>query len=102
MPLHADYPVFMRLVLDCFDHTVGSDRGDAQAAPKFAGGLVMRSVDLDVESAVASRKSGDGYELCDCACVFDGRGMNGIVCMCGEGFLAVLAPECECAGYVLC
>src|SRR5258708_27551755 len=101
MPLHADYPVFMRLVLDCFDHTVGSNRGYAQAAPKFADGLVMRSVDLDVESAVASRKSGDGCELGDFAAGFDARGMNGIGCIWRETFLAVLDAGVEFAGDVL-
>jgi len=32
MPLHADDPVFMRLMLDGFNHAIGSDDCDAQAA----------------------------------------------------------------------
>src|SRR5207244_9558589 len=35
MPLHADDPVFMRLMLDRFDHTVGSDDCDAQAVTQI-------------------------------------------------------------------
>src|ERR1700681_3582121 len=35
MPLHADDPVFMRLVLDGFDHTIGSQRSDSQAVPQI-------------------------------------------------------------------
>jgi hypothetical protein len=29
MPLNADHPVFVRLVLDGFDHTIGGDSGEA-------------------------------------------------------------------------
>ena len=43
MPLHADDPVFMRLVLDGFDHSIGSNRVNAQAVPKIADGVMLRS-----------------------------------------------------------
>ena len=39
MPLNANDPKFMRLMLDSFDHSIGSNRGDAQTAPKIADGL---------------------------------------------------------------
>src|ERR1700674_3724682 len=55
MPLHADDPVFMRLMLDGFDHTIGGQRSDSQAVPQIPAGLVMRGVYPDVESAFAFR-----------------------------------------------
>src|SRR5260370_27174412 len=91
----------MRLVLDCFDHTVGSNRGYAQAVAQVPDGLMMRSIDLDVESAVASRNAGNGCELGDSAAGFDARGMNGIGCIWREAFLAVLDAGVEFAGDVL-
>jgi len=67
----------MRLVLDCFDHTVGSDGRDAQAVAQIPDGLMMRSIDLDVESAVTFCEAGKGRELGDFASRRDPRGMDG-------------------------
>src|ERR1700687_6406237 len=78
MPLHADDPVFLRLVLDRSDHSVGSARGDAQAVTQIPDGLVMLGVDLDVESAVTFCEAGKGRELGDFAARLDPRGMDGI------------------------
>src|SRR6266436_404502 len=63
MPLYADDPVFVRLVLDRFDYTIGSNRGDAQAAAQIPDGLVMRSIDLHVERVVLIRLARDGGKL---------------------------------------
>src|SRR5260370_14195694 len=101
MPLHADYPVLMRLVLDCFDHTVGSDRGDAQTVTQIADGLVMRSIDLEGESAVFIRVTRNRCELSDFAAGLDPRGMDGIGRIRREAFLAVFDGGVQLAGNVL-
>src|SRR6267378_7058296 len=101
MPLHADDPVCMRLVLDRFDHSVGSDGGDAQAVTQIPDGLVMRGVDLDVEPAVTFREAGSGRELSELAAGGDPRGMDGIGCIRREAFLAVLDAGVQFAGDVL-
>jgi len=41
VPLHADNPVFMRFMLDGFDHAVRSDGCNAQAVAQIPDGLVM-------------------------------------------------------------
>ncbi len=101
MPLHADDPVFMRLMLDRFDHTVGSDGCDAQAVTQIPDGLMMRRIDLDVESAVSCCEAGDGCELSDFAARLNPRGMEGIGCIRRKTFLAVLDAGVEFAGDVL-
>jgi len=95
MPLHADDPVFMRLVLDRFDHPIGSDGSDAQAVTQIPDGLVMRGVDLDVESAVTFREAGSGRELSELAARLDPRGMDGISRNPAEDLLCCV--RCRCA-----
>src|SRR3979490_2010742 len=101
MPLHADDPVFMRLVLDRFDHTVGSDGGDAQAVTQIPDGLMMRRVDLDVESAVTFCEAGKGRELGVFAARRDPRGMDGISRIRRKTFFAVFDVGVQFAGDVL-
>jgi hypothetical protein len=101
MPLHTDDPVFMRLMLDGFNHAIGSNRRDAQTVAQVADGLVMRRVDLDVESAVSCCEAGDGCELSDFAARLNPRGMDGIGCIRRKTFLAVLNAGVEFAGDVL-
>ena len=55
--------MFMRLMLDGFDHSIGSNRGDAQTAPKIADGLMMRSVYTHAESPASILKAASGREL---------------------------------------
>src|SRR5260370_42587843 len=62
---------------------------------------MMRSIDLDVESAVATRNAGNGCELGDLAAGLDACGMNGIGCIWREACLAVLDAGVEFAGDVL-
>src|SRR6267154_1096477 len=101
MPLYADDPMFMRLVLDSFDHSIGSKRGDAQATAQIPDGLVVRSIDLDIEPAVTFSKAGNGCKLGDFASRLDSRGMYGIGCVRREAFLAVLDASVQFAGNVL-
>src|SRR5882762_2081534 len=101
MPLHADDPVFMRLVLDRFDHPIGSDGSDAQAVTQIPDGLVMRGVDLDVESAVTFREAGSGRELSELAARLDPRGMDGISRIRRKTFFAVFDVGVQFAGDVL-
>ena len=67
MPLHTDDPMFMRLMLDGFDHAVGSNRRNAQAAPKVTDGLMMGSVHLHVESAGTIPEAASCRELSELA-----------------------------------
>ena len=99
--MHADDPVFMRLVLDRFDHTVGSDGSDAQAMAQIPDGLVVRSVDLDVESAVPFCEAGKGREVGDFAARLDPRGMDGISRIRRKTFPAVFDVGVQFAGDVL-
>jgi hypothetical protein len=101
MPLHADNPVFMRLVLDRFDHSVGGERSDAQAVTQIPNGLVMRGIDLDVESAVTFCEAGSGRELSELAAWSDSRGMDGISRIRRETFFAVFDAGVQFAGDVL-
>ncbi len=73
MPLNADDPRFMRLMLDGFDHSIGSNRCDAQTAPKIADGLMMRSVYPDIESSASILKAASGRELSNLAAWLDPR-----------------------------
>ncbi len=63
MPLNADDPMFMRLMLDGFDHSIRSNRGDAQTAPQITDGLMMRSVYTHAESSATTLKAASGREL---------------------------------------
>src|SRR5712664_1540218 len=101
MPLHAYNPVFMRLMLHGFDHSIGSYCRNAQAVAQIPDGLVMRSIDLDVESAAGFRNAGNGCELGDFASRLDPRGMDGIGGIRREAFFAVLDAGVEFAGDVL-
>src|SRR6266436_3856969 len=101
MPLHADHPMLVRLMLDGLDHTIGCDCGDAQAAAQIADGLVMRSIDLDVERAVLIGVAGNGCKLIDFAPRLDPRGMYGVGRIGGQAFPAVLNFSVQLAGDVL-
>src|SRR6266849_3712600 len=61
----------------------------------------MRSVDLDVESAVFIRVTGNGSELGDFAAGLDPRGMDGIRSIRREAFLTVFDAGVQFAGDVL-
>jgi len=91
----------MRLVLDRFDHPIGSDGSDAQAVTQIPDGLVMRGVDLDVESAVTFREAGSGRELSELAARLDPRGMDGSAASGGRPFFAVFDVGVQFAGDVL-
>jgi len=67
MPLNADDPMFMRLMFDGFDHSIGSNRGDAQTGPQVADGLMMRSVYTQAESSATILKAASGRELSNLA-----------------------------------
>src|SRR5882757_4601511 len=101
MPLHADDPMFVRLVFDGFDYTVGSDCGDSQSVAQVPDGLVMGRIDLDVETAVAFRQAGNGCELGNFAARRDPRGMHGIGRIRPEACLAMLNAGVQFAGDVL-
>src|ERR1700736_6201634 len=101
MPLHSDDPMFMRLMLDGFDHAIGGDSRNAQAVPKLADGLMMRGVNLDVESALTFGQAGNGRELSEFAATGDPCGMDGIGCIRRKTFLAVLDVGMQFAGDVL-
>ena len=101
MPLHTDDPVFMRLMFDCFDHSVRGDCGNAQAVTHIPDGLVMRRVDLHVESPVWSGKSGNGGELSNCAARLDPRGMHGVRRIRRKSISTVLDAGAEFPGDVL-
>src|ERR1700730_14389237 len=58
MPLHAENPVLVRLVLTSLDHAIGCNRGNAQAMPKVSNRLVMRGVYPYVKSVAALIDSG--------------------------------------------
>src|SRR5260370_32197068 len=73
MPLNANDPMFMRLMLDGFDHAIGSKRGDAQTAAQVADGLMMRSVYPDIESSASILKAASGRELSNLAAWLDPR-----------------------------
>src|ERR1700682_6039668 len=101
MPLHADDPVFMRLVLNRVDHSVGGEGDDAQAVAQIPDGLMVRGVDLDVESAVTFCEAGKGRELGDFAARLDPRGMDGISGIRRKTFFAVFDVGVQFAGDVL-
>lgn len=101
MPLHPDHPVLVRLMLDGFNHTVGGDSGGAQAAAQIADGLVVRSIDLDVERATLIRVARNGRKLSDFATGLDSRRMDGVRRVRRETFFAVLNLSVQLAGYVL-
>src|SRR5947207_2178218 len=63
MPLHTDDPVFMRLMLDGFNHAIGSNRRDAQTVAQIADGLVMRSVYFHSEATIALFESAGSSKL---------------------------------------
>ncbi len=63
MPLDTNDPVFVRLVLDRFDHTVGSDGCDAQAVTQIPDRLVMRSVYFHCEASIALFESAGSSKL---------------------------------------
>jgi len=93
--------MFMRLVFNGFDDTVGSDCGDSQSVAQIPDGLMMGCIDLDVETAVAFRHTGNGRELGNFAARRDARGMDGIGRIRREAFLAVLNARVQFAGDVL-
>jgi len=101
VPLYADNPMFMWFVLYGFDHSIGGDRSDAQALTQIPDGLVMRRIDLDVESAVLVREAGNGRELRDFTSRLYPRSMDGIYCIRRKAFPAVFDISVEFAGDVL-
>src|SRR6266853_116372 len=101
VPLHSDDPMFVRLVLDSFDHPIGSNRGDAQAMAQIPDGLVVRSIDLDIEPAVTFREARSGCKLGDFASWLDSRGMYGVGRSGRQAFPAVLNLSVQFAGDVL-
>ena len=101
MPLHADHPMFMRLVLDGFNHAIGSDSRNAQAVPKIADGLMMRCVHLHIECAAKIGEAGNGRELSEFAARGDSRGMDGIGRIRRKSFFAVFDVGVQFAGNVL-
>ena len=101
MPLHADDPVFVWLMLDGLDHSIGCNRSNAQAASKIPDGLMMRSVYLSIESAAAMREAASGRELSNFAAGLDPSRMNGVVVCRPEPFPAVLDVGVQFAGDIL-
>src|SRR5260370_42004884 len=101
MPLHADDPVFMRLVLDRFDHTVGSDGCDAQAVTQIPDGLVMRSVYFHCEATIALFESAGSSKLSQFTAKFDSGGVHRVERVCGKASPAVLDVRVQIAGNVL-
>jgi len=93
--------MFVRLVLDSFDHPIGSNRGDAQAMAQIPDGLVVRSIDLDIEPAVTFRESRRGCKSGDFASWLDSRGMYGVGRIGRQAFPAVLNLSVQLAGDVL-
>src|SRR5258708_4870106 len=101
MPLHTDHPMFVGFMLDGFDHAVGSNRRNAQAAPKVTDGLMMGSVYLRIESAGTIREAASCCELGELAACLDLRRMDGIGRIRRKSFFAVLDFRVQLAGYVL-
>src|SRR5258706_14373355 len=76
MPLHAENPVLVRLVLNSLDHTIGRDRGNAQAMPEVSNRLLMRGVYPYVESAATLLHAVAGRQLSEFAARVNQRGMQ--------------------------
>src|SRR5260370_2530120 len=98
MPLYADDPMFMRLVLDSFDHSIGSNPGDTQAMAQIPDGLVVRSIDLDIEPAVTFRESRSGCKLGDFASRTDSRWRYGVWRIGRQAFPPVLNLTVQLSG----
>src|SRR5437660_7226291 len=93
--------MFVRLVRDSFDHSVGGNRGDAQAMAQIPDGLVVRCLDLVSAPAVTFREARSGCKSGDFASWLDSRGMYGVGRIGRQAFPAVLNLSAELAGNVL-
>src|ERR1700682_299053 len=90
MPLHAENPVLVRLVLNSLDHPIGCNRGNAQAVPKVSNRLVMRGVYPHVESSATLLNAAAGRQLSEFAARVNQRGMDRVRRVRRKAFLAML------------
>jgi len=99
MPLHADDPVFMRLVLDRFDHTVGATAATRRPWPRSRTDWWCEVL-IWTSNPPSRLRAGKGRELGDFAARLDPRGMDGISRIRRKTFPAVFDVGVQFAGDV--